>query len=459
MQSTPLTRPRDLDCDKRMVRHMADDGAGKGNAPPPKDEAVQDLAAQWRGYVLALITLVGGSGVGVGAVWAAAGVLAHGAHLRMLGVPYFGLTPTAYSQLSLSFLSDSCLAVATYKPLQLVWLGAVLCLVLLFASPRKVRRWWNSRSEADRRTDRLHLYILLMLVVIVGGMAGLALSAQALRGEARSVLWAVYGEDLDSKGRLRPSLFPFLSSKDVRWCLLHHSGDTGQAFLDLYPSLSRIIIRRCLLRGSDLEAQGFLLRRHYSALLSVALLLLLVYLAALQIRAPSLTCPTLPEEFRAPAHSAVDVMLALPATVILFLLLMMLPANYGAICQSAVCPDVEVDGKATAGWTPDLPLFLLSPETDAPVLRFLQWFAVKDPAAGTGNTPPVASTDRGIATASAATEGEGPAVSTGSAGPSPSLAGWRLFSMRSDEVLLLSLRNEVSLPEEALKHNKEWHHP
>jgi len=318
-------------------------GSGAPHPPPPAPpEPSPETGSYIAKYAVQFLAIVGGGGVGIVGVVAAVGLLAHNGHLAMLGLPHFPMSPGAYSQLALEFFTYSLHVAVSYPLLSVGWLIATLLLVAVVAAyPWLCRRGYlRSDGATCRYTHSPVLHLLCFFVVVVAGGQLLRLSTTALTGKSTGLIWAIYSDPDKALGQ-KPT-GGRLSDANIRWCVFHRSGA---------DDANRRLARRRL-------------EDYYSRLVGGTGLVLLLFVATQRGRRRLAARPAEQGSYDPPGLlAAADIMLEVPAVVILTLLLIALPANYGALMMPTTYPTAQIVEENAAAEEIPVSGFLLSPPT------------------------------------------------------------------------------------------------
>jgi hypothetical protein len=325
---------------------------------PPRDRTLADEL--WLA-VRGLFSVVGGASAVVGVV-VAVGIIAHAAHLRMLGLPFFALPRATYPMIALDFVVSTLVQAVAAAGL----VGAtlfILCGAVLVAA----LTWLDSREPA-RRTSwadwwirwRAGAYAGMTLLMLFLGALLAARAGTALGGRSVGLLWSIHEAPTTSATSIsrlswRRLALAEYTDADIRlWLLTRWKSDEARANLE----------------------------RHYGVLALGTIVLLLWTILARRWRASMRpeTPSSRPAAGSPSALMAADVAFEVPAGILLLLLLLLLPANYGAVMREPVYPKAMFCREADRG--PSCPIqkngirsvtaYVLSPaESDADTVTVL----------------------------------------------------------------------------------------
>ncbi len=300
--------------------------------PPPRAPAAAasgDVAQQ----ALQFLVLLGKGTLGVSGV-VVVGLLVQAGHLRMLGLPLFPMSTLAYLQLAIDFFVDTARTSVSHP-----WLliGCVVGgLIVAYVSLLPERQASGRESTLRRWMHHPLPYLICLAAMVGGGGLLLAHSTAALTGpRSTNLLWPLAQESLADGRPLkeRPGAWAvLLHDSQIRWCLLNR----GRADVR-DPDLAGAELTECdVLEARHATAS---LEAYYAKLVGVTALMLLLYAATRGARrrlTTSLADRANPD--RSSLLLAADILLEIPALIVIGLLLIALPADYGALLMPTTRP-------------------------------------------------------------------------------------------------------------------------
>jgi len=249
----------------------------------------------------------------------------------MLGVPYFPLSPASYGRVAIEFVVNSFWKAIWAKELSWVLAGILTALLLLVLAwlPTSKRKG-AAEGLRSYRSHAPRLYALgMLLAVALGGWLVARAGNACLGRNVVGLLWVFTGSELPLKtGPGRPAdrqRVTGLCSEQIRWCLFYRNySGSEDADEDL---------------GTIRELAGSCLDYHYGFLVRGTLILLVWVVLARWVRAAAVKVnEQTPHQEWAPLLLLADTLLGVPLAIIVVILLLLLPANYGVVVREPVYP-------------------------------------------------------------------------------------------------------------------------